>query len=288
MKNTVSVTTNKPEVSIVPFQEGSVLVGVEDYAQDANIGLEQIGADERAVPFLRILQRNSPQCDDNSDVPGARPGMIFNTATQEVYSGQTGLLFVPAFRDHNYVEFIPRINGGGFVGLWDASDSEILRLRQKHGSFGKLTNENGNELVETYYLYGLMIPPGKGPDDPPSPPAPCVVPFASTQIKKYRAIMARLSTMFIDPIKLPGKVYPIFAHVLRVGTVQESNKHGTFYGWRIGLASESAELCRIRPDSMLYIEAKKLAHELKEGKLRAAFEGESVVTQNYGDDDIPL
>ena len=49
---------------IIPFEE------------DANIGLASIGKDDLAIPFLTILQSNSPQLTEDKSL---RPGMVYDT-----------------------------------------------------------------------------------------------------------------------------------------------------------------------------------------------------------------
>ena len=52
------------------------------FANDAGRGMEEADKDSYAIPFLAILQGLSPQIES---VEGARPGMICNTITNELF-----------------------------------------------------------------------------------------------------------------------------------------------------------------------------------------------------------
>ena len=45
-------------------------------------------SEDLALPFLRLLTNMSPQI---GEVDGANPGMIFNTATEELFDGDEGV-----------------------------------------------------------------------------------------------------------------------------------------------------------------------------------------------------
>ncbi len=51
--------------------------------QDASSGLENISQEDLATPRLKVLMALSPEVQDES-VPGAKPGLIYNTVTNEL------------------------------------------------------------------------------------------------------------------------------------------------------------------------------------------------------------
>ena len=59
------------------------------FEADANQGLGQLGMDDLAIPFLRILSDTSPQIKkrDPLYIEGAESGMIYNTLTKEIFDG---------------------------------------------------------------------------------------------------------------------------------------------------------------------------------------------------------
>jgi hypothetical protein len=63
------------------------------FEADASEGLGQLGQDDLAIPFLRILGDTSPQVKkrDPEYVEGAEVGMIFNSLTREIFDGEKGV-----------------------------------------------------------------------------------------------------------------------------------------------------------------------------------------------------
>jgi len=244
------------------------------YRGDAGAGLEDVGSSEMLIPFLRILQSNSPACEEGGPayVDGARPGMIFNTATQQLVSRETGFDFVPAYREHTYVEYVPRDSGGGFQGVWEASDARIPALRSSQGEFGKLVLESGNELIETFSLYGVAA---MGLEDVQN----VVIAFASTQIKKYRL----LTTRMVGLCGVPPR-YPLFAFRWHLATMPEQNKKGKFFGWKMALAGGDPAKALLLPTDPLYLQARDFYQLLKAGSARANYAaGEGAGDPTAGD-----
>ncbi len=73
----------KEETNVVQFDPSM-------FEADANEGLGQLGQDDLAIPFLRILGDTSPQVKkrDPEYVDGAEVGMIFNSLTREVLTAK--------------------------------------------------------------------------------------------------------------------------------------------------------------------------------------------------------
>lgn len=254
----------------------------DPYADDAGEGMDDVGMNEMIIPFIRILQSNSPQCKplDEGGTEGAVQGRLINTATNEVYDGKAGLEQIPVLREHKYVEYIPREKGGGFVALYDppapaltkggavikpAVNDWIQKLIDKQGKFGKLVMENGNELIETFSFYSLFRV-SKDFDW-----RRAVFAYASTQIKKYQMVMSTLNDLKLNhPVR--GMVpYPIYAHVWTAATVGEKNKHGAFYGWRYTMFGGKAASARLAPDSQEYQMARDFHKLIKEGAVKVDY-----------------
>ena len=70
----------KKQTNIIEFDPGI-------FEKDANAGLKNLGMDDLAIPFLRILSDTSPQIKkrDPLYIEGAESGMIYNTLTKEIY-----------------------------------------------------------------------------------------------------------------------------------------------------------------------------------------------------------
>jgi hypothetical protein len=158
---------------------------------------------------------------------------------------------------------VPRNAGGGFVGVWEATDPRIPLLRAAQGEFGKITLESGNELIDTYSLYGVAV---MAPDDVQN----VVIAFASTQIKKYRL----LTTRMLGLVGVPPR-YPLFAFKWHLATRPEQNKKGKFYGWHLALDGGAPDKALMKPTDALYLQARDFYQVLKAGGARANYEADT-------------
>lgn len=230
------------------------LNSAKGYLADAGAGFEDTTAADYALPMLGILQKMSPQVDEDQDahIPGAKAGMVFNTVTQEMYDGERGILFIPVHREHKFVEWVPREIGGGLVEVHAPDSPVVLKAKADSGSdFGKLSLGD-NQLAETFYVYGLRVDEDGNTDQ-------AVIPFASTQIRTYKAWMTKARGIKLrDPETNRPFPAPMFAHVYRLTTHLQENKKGKWHGWRVAFNGANAAEARLPLGSPLYDEAKAL------------------------------
>ncbi len=201
----------------------SDIVGQTDY-DDIDFGPEdEVESHELSIPFYAILQSNSPEIEEET-IPGAKPGMIFNTVTQEIFPD--GIYALPVKKDYKFVQWIPRTRGGGFVAAHDAKSELVVEAIRKNGGsvFGDLTTPGANgddDLVETKFMNISHYDPktalslGFG-----------IISFSKTKIKPYNDWIT--SMRLITP-KIKHRV-TIGAHI---GTVKQTNPKGTFYNYVI-------------------------------------------------------
>lgn len=235
-----------------------------DYGEDAGAGFEDTKGSDLSVPFLSILQSNSPQVEDK-DPPGAESGMLFNTVTREIFSGNAGLAFLPCHKELAYVEWVPRNKGGGFVGLHDPNGDVVERaIADNDGKRVGSLQVGENDLVETHYVYGLVL------DDDGNTMGFAVISFTSTKIKPFRDWITAMYTLKGRP--------PMFANRARVRTIKQKNEHGTFYNFRIDPLNENWRDSLIDPakDPQLLEEARDFREMVTSGMARAAFETQNV------------
>lgn len=249
-------------------------VAAYDYGDDAGVGFEGTKGSDLSIPFLGILQSNSPQVEDK-DPEGSEPGMLFNTVTRELAKGDEGVVFLPCHSEQAFVEWVPRNKGGGFVALYDPDGPEVAAAIQENGGkrVGKL--EIGeNELIETHYVYGLVLN-AEGTD----PLGFAVISFTSTKIKPYRDWKTAMFTMRGKP--------PMFANRARIKTIKQKNEHGTFYNFRIDPLADTWAASLINPakEANLLDEAKAFRDMVINGLARAAFDTERATGDGGGSGD---
>ena len=83
------------------------VVTTDVFSQDAGIGVQDLTTEDLAIPFLKVLQKMSPELDD-LDV---RAGDIFNTVTKDGVSGKEGVRVIPCAYRLEYIEWEPRGTG---------------------------------------------------------------------------------------------------------------------------------------------------------------------------------
>lgn len=272
------VTKKDKEVA----KQGPTGVGqAYDYGADAGVGFENTSSADYAIPFLAIMQSNSPEIDGSvpgRELEGAKIGMLMDTVSRELFDGDKGVIFVPCDTQHVFVEWKPRKEGGGFVGVRQLNDEIVSKAVAAAEKFGKNKTDEGNELNETFYLYGLILED----ENATEPMGMAVVAFTSTKIKKYKQVMYRLRTFKGRP--------PLFANRLRISTVPDSNEHGNFRNFKVepAIGNSIAESLmpptigegdKVEPNPVL-IAGKQLMEQIRSGLARAAHES----TSNAGGD----
>ena len=187
--------------------------GSYDYGDDAGAGFEGIKSSDLSIPFLNVMQSNSPSVADGVH----KNGDIVNSVTGEVYAGEDGVPLQPVYHEHKFVKWKPREQGGGILGTFDPEDEYVKEtVKLNPTAYGKLKTSDGNDLIETHYVYcNIMDDAGEA-----------VVGFGvlamtSTKITPYRKWT---TAMYM----LKGKP-PIFANRARMSTTNEKNDKGQAY-----------------------------------------------------------
>lgn len=255
-----------------------------DYAADAgDLGFQK---EDLSVPFIRILQANSPQLARGNAkfIKEARSGDFINTVTQDLYNGEEGILVVPVAFTRSYTEWKPREEGGGLINDYGA-DGAILQKCTRNDR-GQYILPNGNIISEAahYFVFQLL---GDGMF------TQGILPFASTQWKKARTWNTVMSGM---TIKTPTgmKALPMFATAWSVTTVAESNDSGDWMGYKI---KKHAPIHEIEGGRDIYEAARGFKDMIAQGLVKAKHDeeggssGEATARPASGpaaDDDIPF
>ena len=221
-----------------------------DFESDAGMGFENADSDAYSIPYLIILQSNSPQVDEDEGryVEGAKAGMIMNTVTNELFSELT---LVPVEYSRRMVEWVPRDAGGGYRGSYDPSDPKVCDLERDEN--GRYVLDNGNFLNDTRYHF-VLVDKGLGQTEP------AVIALTSTQIKKSRNWMYAMNNIKFR--NKDGKMFtpPSFSHKYSVSSVSEKNDKGSWKGWKFSMLSVLD-----KDEAYLYQSAKLFLDEIKKG-----------------------
>jgi hypothetical protein len=257
---------NKTAVAVAPTTAGAVAVAT-DYGADAGQGFEGQSRSDISIPLLGVLQAMSPQV---TNMQAAKPGMLFNTVTEELIPGSEGVVLVPATTRHQFVEWVPREKGGGYVAAHEPGSEVVKAAQAASKDFGKLTLPNGNQLVETFYIYGMVLDADKQPTQM------ITVPLTSVKISPYKRWNTKVN-MFTVKTPTGQKVRPpLFAHTLRITTVKEKNLKGEYFNVDLQPAVNNSVAESLLPPGHPALEAaKELRDMVSQGVAKGAYETEA-------------
>lgn len=260
------------DVAVQQKKSGAMVARAAEFSSDASFGFEEADKDAYAIPFLAILQAGSPQVkkSDGKYIKGAEEGMIFNTVTQEAFSGEEGegVEVIPCYFTQRFTRWGARDAGGGFKGEYLATDPELKNAKGEGGvesgkasvrffpdAKGKYEKKTSDILNDTRNHYVLV----RGANGLLSP---AVVSMTSTQIRNSKSWMAKMRNY--TGVGTDGHVFimPMCSHSFRLLTTPEQNDQGSWYGWKIELIGE------VDKNSAEYGAAKSLAKSVASGALK--------------------
>ena len=217
--------TNEVKQEVAPKQSFSIAAASEDMADK---GFEQMGANDLALPFLKVLGQLSPQVTqgDPAFIADARPGMIFNSVTQDLFDGQKGIEIVPCYYKLEYLEWPDRQEGANAPVNTYPADSDILsQTKRDEQNLDRLPN--GNYIQETASHFELRVEEG-------IPQESALMSMKATQRKKSKMWNSMMRS--VKEKRSDGKGFytpAMFTQRYLLNTVLEKNAKGTWYGWKI-------------------------------------------------------
>jgi hypothetical protein len=269
---------NTKAVAVAEIEETAVVVAGFDasmFEQDAGAGMENMGLEDMALPFLKILSGLDPILDTRED---ARKGDIYNTVTSTVYKGKDGIRVIPCAYQRRFIQWAPRGSGSGApIAVFDPSE-ELPRVeRSKDDNRDYVVGGNGDYLDETHQHFVILLNPDGSAET-------ALISMKSTQLKKSRKWNSMMSSR-----QMVGKNGPFtpprFSHIYNMKTLGEENSKGTWHGWEMSVEGQVT-------DAGLYIRAKEFSASILAGEVVVKHVSEEAQTRggggNYGDDEIPF
>jgi hypothetical protein len=217
------------------------------FVQDAGAGLQNATTQDYALPFLYMLQSNSPQVDKAEDkyVEGAEAGMFMDTVTQELFDS---LKVIPVEFEKVYNEWIPRDAGGGFIASYKSKNE------------AEQNKQDDTQIVDTANHYVLV----EGND---GRWRPAILSCTSTKLKASRNWLSRISQVLINGAR-GRESAPSYARIYEAVAVSAKNKKGKFF--TLGINPIEGPEGWVR-DIDLYNAAKDFAAQLKAGRKGADY-----------------
>lgn len=244
------MAAKKPEAKKQTPSEEAAL----EWGNYAGQGHENVTQDDLGFPFLAIMQKGSPEVDEDNDkyVEGLKVGDIIMTTTKKKYGDKTNpVSVVPVGYQKAYVEWTPREKGGGYVG----THGRTIMTQTTKNDKGQDELENGNIIVTTGYFMVLVY------DEDENDWVQAVIAMSSTQLKKSRQWLNVMASHKMDNGKGGKFLLPMFSHKYNLTSVPESNDKGNWLGWHI-------EVDEILKEAALVGQASAKHKEIAEGSMQ--------------------
>ena len=214
------MTNQKSNGAVTAKADKLPAMNMENLEKFAGTGLDTITTDDIATPRLKVLAQMSPELEE---IDGAKAGMICNSVSKKIYSGQDGISVVVCGYDKVWLEWQDRGKGSSApVNIFSPVDKPTNAVR---GDDGKFRLESGNYLEECANFYCLLLNGGVAPE-------PAIISMKATQLKAARSWAYSLKNEFIQNPKTK-KLFlaPSWYRIYTLTTTKQSNDKGSWYGW---------------------------------------------------------
>jgi len=218
------------------------------FEADAGRGMENMGQEDMALPFLKVLSGNDPVLDENEE---ARKGDIYNTVTGEIVKGKTGIRVVPCAYQRRFIQWAPRGSGSGApVAIYEPQDQRPKTERSSEDNKEYVVGGDGDYIEETHQHFVIIIKEDGSAET-------ALIAMKSTQLKKSRKWNSMMASR-----QMQGKNGPFtpprFSHIYHLKTIGEENSKGSWHGWEMSLDGPITE-------ASLYTRAKGFADSITAG-----------------------
>ena len=251
----------KAEVA-VQKESDIVVFDASMFEADAGLGLENIGQEDLALPFLKVLSRQDPVLDDLED---AKAGDILNTVTNETFKGKDGILVIPCAYQRRFLEWAPRgVGTGAPVNIFTPDQQRPATERSSDDNRDYVVGGNGTYIEETHQHFVLVL------DGEIATSA--LIAMKSTQLKKSRKWNSMIAQRTLMGKNGPFNP-PRFSHVYRLKTVSEENSKGSWHGWEVSLEG-------LVENAGFYKQAKTFCEQIMAGDVEVKHANEDTTADN--------
>ena len=236
----------------VAKKSNAQLAEVHDlFLADAGSGVDDLGSEDLAIPFVKILQKMSDELDD---LDNAKAGDIINSVTKEVTKGKNGIRVIPCAYRLEWIEWEPRGTGTGAPYAIYHTGDQIPATERSDDNKDRVVDGAGRYLERTAQHYVLVV-------DEDGMTQQALLPMKATQFKKSKQWNSAIKSIKMKDSN--GNLFtpPRFSHTWKMTTVSEENKNGSWHGWQI-------EKDEVISDPDVYAEAKHLAQSIQAGEVK--------------------
>ena len=238
------------------------------FADDVASGFDNMTQDDLALPYVRILGQLSAQVNegDGKYIEGAKPGMIYNNVTHEIFDGKKGIKVVPCYYKKDYPEKSDKGDGNPLTVATHLPNSPIIKTGKREGS--KIRLPNGNYLEETA-SYFVMVETRSGGY------SPALITMKSTQLNVSKKWNSMMKTTQIADGKGGFAIPPMHGVVYNLTSTLQKNDKGSWYGWVVTM-----DRILDQKDKSLYLSAKEFGGNVSKGNVQTKADVEEKVSDS--------
>ena len=240
-----------------------------------SMGFESIDAQDYATPRLKVLMALSPEVADET-VAGAKPGMIYNNVTEQLYDGEKGILVMPCGFAREYVEWNNIGTGSNApVNVYSATSDILSKTTRDAHNKDRLENGNYIETCANHFVY--VVNEG-GQSSNGMLGSPCVITLKSTGYKRSKKFNSLIRSV------VPAE-WPMFSGLFRVTSTKQKNDKGTWHTFDFGferLLDQGNE-----KDIALFTAAKTFAETVSKGEAKVSQERAESSATDTADSRVP-
>ena len=242
------------------------------FEADAGRGMENLGQEDLALPFLKALSGNDPVLDENEE---ARKGDIYNTVTGDIVKGDKGVRVIPCAYQRRFIQWAPRGSGSGApVAIYEPHDQRPKTERSPDDNKDYVVGGDGDYIEETHQHFVIVIKEDGSVET-------ALIAMKSTQLKKSRKWNSMMMGRTVQGKNGPFTP-PRFAFVYNLKTLLEENSKGSWHGWEMSVEGPC-------PDMALYTRAKEFAASIAAGDVNVKHgEEDADVSDDAPKTDIPF
>ena len=225
------------------------------FEQDQGLGLENLGREDLALPFLKVLSRQDPILDDLDE---AKAG--------DTYKGKEGCRVIPCVYQRRYIEWAPLGKGTGApINIFTPDEERPKTERSSEDNKEYVVGGTGTYLEETHQHFVVIL-------NKDGSTQTALITMKSTQMKKSRKWNSMIQSRVMTGAN-GSFTPPRFSHIYNLKTVSEENSKGSWHGWEVSLDGPIE-------DAGLYKTAKAFAQSIMKGEVTVKVEAEE---QNSSD-----
>ncbi len=215
---------------------------------DASVGVSNMGQDDLALPFLKILSGLDPLLDELDE---AKRGDLYNTVSGQIYKGKEGVLLIPCAYQRRFIQWAPRGSGTGApIAIFDTQQECPKTERSKDDNKDYVVGGDGSYIEETHQHFVMIV----GEDGSAET---ALIAMKSTMLKKSRKWNSMIASATVQGRNGPFTP-PRFGFIYKAKTVMEENSKGSWHNWEITREEQVSE-------QSLYIRARDFATSIDSG-----------------------